>query len=175
MEAREPSALTGRARLMVTAWVLVIVPVLLAMALSAILLFPKLAASTWESGSQLVARLPIRTSLGGWRRSRACSRWRCRCWAWRCSRSAWSARRSEGARLERGRRPRQALVSPRPRCSAALLAWAWWPSGQYQPVRPTDGGTLVSAVQTVSAPQPRRARPAAARRGWPPGRTSRSR
>src|SRR5919202_6201610 len=50
---REPSALTGRARALVTAWVLVIVPVLLSMSLSAILLFPKLAASTWESGSHI--------------------------------------------------------------------------------------------------------------------------
>src|SRR3954447_13014553 len=44
---REPSALTGRARVLVTVWVLVIVPVLVSMSLSAILLFPKLAASTW--------------------------------------------------------------------------------------------------------------------------------
>src|SRR5690242_4023847 len=54
---REPSALTGRARLIVTAWVLVIVPILVTMSLSAILLFPKLAASTWESGSRLASAL----------------------------------------------------------------------------------------------------------------------
>ena len=54
---REPSALTGRARLLVTAWVLVVVPVLASMALSAILLFPKLAASAWVSGSDLVSAL----------------------------------------------------------------------------------------------------------------------
>src|ERR1041385_6924446 len=46
---REPSALTGRARAVVTAWVLVIVPLLPVLALSAILLLPKLAATTWES------------------------------------------------------------------------------------------------------------------------------
>src|SRR5215211_4124673 len=55
---REPSALTGRARLFVTAWVLVIVPILLSLSLSAILLFPKLAASTWVSGSQIVSAMP---------------------------------------------------------------------------------------------------------------------
>src|SRR3954469_10247086 len=44
---REPSALTGRARAVVTVWVLVIVPILTIMALSAILLLPKLAASSW--------------------------------------------------------------------------------------------------------------------------------
>ncbi len=51
-QRREPSALKGWARVLVTAWVLIIVPILLAMAFSAILLFPKLAASAWESGSQ---------------------------------------------------------------------------------------------------------------------------
>ena len=64
---REPSALKGWARVFVTAWVLIIVPILLAMAFSAILLFPKLAASAWESGSE--------PRLGGWatRTSSACS------------------------------------------------------------------------------------------------------
>src|SRR3954469_6861804 len=55
---REPSALTGRARWFVTLWVLVIVPILISMSMSAILLFPKLAASSWESGSHLVSGLP---------------------------------------------------------------------------------------------------------------------
>src|SRR5215208_161925 len=55
---REPSALKGWARLFVTAWVLIIVPILLAMALSAILLFPKLAASAWASGSGLASAMP---------------------------------------------------------------------------------------------------------------------
>src|SRR5215208_3491494 len=55
---REPSALKGWARLFVTAWVLIIVPILLAMAFSAILLFPKLAASAWASGSGLASAMP---------------------------------------------------------------------------------------------------------------------
>src|SRR3954471_11553442 len=52
---QEPSALTGRARALVTVWVLVIVPILVSMGLSAILLLPKLAASTWESGSHIIS------------------------------------------------------------------------------------------------------------------------
>src|SRR3954467_12029002 len=55
---REPSALKGWARVLVTGWVLVIVPVLLAMAFSAILLFPKLAASSWDSAHHLVSAIP---------------------------------------------------------------------------------------------------------------------
>src|SRR3954469_22891783 len=50
---RDPSGLTGRARALVTGWVLVIVPILLSLSLSAILLFPKLVASAWESASRL--------------------------------------------------------------------------------------------------------------------------
>src|SRR5215211_3854833 len=55
---REPSALKGGARVFVTAWVLIIVPILLCMAFSAILLFPKLAASAWASGSDLASAMP---------------------------------------------------------------------------------------------------------------------
>ena len=51
-----------------------------------------------------------------------------------------------------GEPPRQALVIAGAAGLVALLTWAWWPSGQYQPVRPTDRGTLVSAFRTVSAP-----------------------
>ena len=48
---REPSALTGRARALVTAWVLIVVPVLLSMAVSAVLLLPRLATTAWENGA----------------------------------------------------------------------------------------------------------------------------
>jgi putative peptide zinc metalloprotease protein len=34
----------------------------------------------------------------------------------------------------------------------AGVAWAWWPSGQYQPVRPSDRGTIGSLVRWVTAP-----------------------
>ena len=120
---------------------LVIVPVLLSMSLSAILLFPKLAASTWESGSHIVVgdarpashgdarrllasllrlfalALPVIGSGADGPAARALDR---------------GARRGAGARA--GRAPAVVLASP-PRRLAALLAWAWWPSGQYQPVR----------------------------------------
>ena len=60
----EPSALKGWARIFVTAWVLIIVPILLSMAFSAILLFPKMAASAWESGSHLVSAVPDQAGDG---------------------------------------------------------------------------------------------------------------
>src|SRR4051794_22273240 len=80
---REPSALSGRARVLVTAWVLIVVPILLALALGALLLFPRLVASAWASGHEIVARMPVRPRMQtsqGWRSpSSASSPWRCRC------------------------------------------------------------------------------------------------
>jgi putative peptide zinc metalloprotease protein len=149
----EPSALTGRARALVTVWVLVVVPVLLSMSLSAILLFPKLAASSWTSGSHIASAMPhqdvvslvasvvrlfalvlpvIGVALMVQRlgRSTATKAWR------------WSDGRAE----------RRAMLAAGVAGLAALLAWAWWPAGQYQPVRASDHGTLLSAFRTVAAP-----------------------
>jgi putative peptide zinc metalloprotease protein len=167
---REPSALTGRARLLVTAWVLVIVPVLLSMALTAILLFPKLAASTWESGSRLVSAMPDQDPL-----ALLASAARMVALALpvlgaallvsRLVRSAGGGAR----RWSAGRPGRQATVLVAAAALAAVLAWAWWPAGQYEPVRATDDGTLVSAAQGVSAPATV-ARPHGAPLGLAPGR-----
>jgi putative peptide zinc metalloprotease protein len=150
---REPSALKGWARAFVTAWVLIVVPILLAMAFSAILLFPKLAASAWESGSQLVTGMPDQDGLGVLASiarlfalalpvagvtllvQRLVASTGKKAWG-------WSA----------GEPPRRALVIAATAGLVGLLTWVWWPSGQYEPVRPTDRGTLVSAFQTVSAP-----------------------
>jgi putative peptide zinc metalloprotease protein len=150
---REPSALKGWARVFVTAWVLVIVPILLAMAFSAILLFPKLAASAWESGSNLVSAMPDQDAFGVATSiarlfalvlpvmgvtlivQRMITSTGKKAWGW-----------------SDGRTPRQALVITGAAALVALATWAWWPSGQYQPVRPSDRGTLVSAFQTASAP-----------------------
>jgi putative peptide zinc metalloprotease protein len=60
----EPSALTGRARLLVTVWVLVVTPVLLAMLLGAILLLPRLVTTAWDSGHVIGARIPHQSTTG---------------------------------------------------------------------------------------------------------------
>ena len=154
---QEPSALKGWARVLVTAWVLVIVPILLAMAFSAILLFPKLVASSWESGSKLVSAIPDQaghTDILGLLASVV----RLFALALPVAGVALLAQRLIGsfARKARGwsggQRPRQAVVLAGGIGLIALLAWAWWPSGQYRPVRPTDDGTLVGAVRTLGAP-----------------------
>ncbi|MCW2925091.1 MAG: hypothetical protein JWM98_2495 [Thermoleophilia bacterium] len=154
--AREASALTGRARLIVTLWVLVIVPVLLLTTLSAVLLLPKLAASTWESASNVLGAMPDqgrdghvvdllvsvlrlmaltlpvigitlmvrRLVMGAGRRA-----------------VAWSG----------GRPTRRAAVVLFATAATCLAAWAWWPSGQYRPIRSGDGGRILQVHQLVSA------------------------
>ena len=154
---REPSALTGRARVLVTSWVLIIVPVLLSLALSAVLLLPKLATNAWDSGSHLISAIPHQLGDGdilGFLASLL------RLFALfmpvigsalvsqKFARMTVSSARSwsEGSAVKRT----AALAA-----GAALiagLAWAWWPAGQYQPVRATDRGTLVSLGQMVSSP-----------------------
>jgi len=154
---REPSALTGRARALVTVWVLVIVPVLLSMALSAILLLPKLAASTWESGSHIVSAMPGQAGHGEIL-DLVAAVVRVFALALPVVGSVLMAQRlvrSTGGKAwhwSAGRPARKGLVAAATAGLVGLLAWAWWPAGQYQPVRATDDGTLLSAFQTVGAP-----------------------
>jgi putative peptide zinc metalloprotease protein len=156
---REPSALTGRARLLVTVWVLVVVPVLLALILGAVLLFPRLATTAWDSGRHIAQAVPhqadhgqvldllasllsllalvlpvagsalvtqkiVRTTSG-------------KAWGW--------SRRNPA---------RRTLVLIAGAAALAGIAWAWWPSGQYQPIRANRGGTLGGLVRLVAAPGP---------------------
>jgi putative peptide zinc metalloprotease protein len=61
---KEPSALSGKARVIVTLWVLIVVPVLLSMMLGAILLLPRVATSAWDGGHQIAAAIPHQVSDG---------------------------------------------------------------------------------------------------------------
>ncbi len=173
---REPSALTGRARALVTVWVLVIVPVLLSMALSAILLLPKLAASTWESGSHIVSAMPGQASHAEILDLLAATVRMCAL-ALPVIGSVLMAQRlvrSTGGKAWRwsaNRPARKALVAAATAGLVGLLAWAWWPAGQYRPVRATDQGTLLSAFRTVGAPASAvRPEPRPAPVGLAPGR-----
>ncbi|MBV8940406.1 MAG: hypothetical protein JO240_01590, partial [Solirubrobacterales bacterium] len=60
----EPSALSGWARVLVTAWVLIVVPVLLSLMASAVLLLPKLVTSAWDSGRHIAAAIPHQAGDG---------------------------------------------------------------------------------------------------------------
>jgi putative peptide zinc metalloprotease protein len=155
---KEPSALTGRARALVTAWVLVIVPVLLSLSLTAILLFPKIAASAWESGSRIAGAIPDQAGdgdvlglaasvmrlialllpvLGTIAMGQGVLR---------------LAGRKAGAWSD-GRPGRRAALGLFTAGLACLLLWAWWPSGQYEPIRASDNGTLLGLGRLLSRPQ----------------------
>ncbi len=153
----EPSALRGWARFLVTAWVLIVVPVLMSLAIGAVLLLPKLATSSWESGRLIVTNLPhevghvqILDILASVVRLLAL--------VLPVAGSVLVTQkivRTTGGRAltwSRGRPVRQGVVLAGAGLALAGVAWAWWPSGQYQPVRPTDGGTIGSLVRWVSAP-----------------------
>src|SRR5262249_25060569 len=142
---REPSALTGRARVLVTSWVLIIVPVLLSLAVSAVLLLPKLATNAWDSGSHIASALPhqlgdvqildlLASLLGLFALFMPVigSALVTHKFVWMTVSGArsWSA----------GSPARRTAALAAGAAVIAALAWAWWPAGQYQPVRATDRG-----------------------------------
>jgi putative peptide zinc metalloprotease protein len=153
----EPSALTGKARLLVTAWVLIVVPVLLSLSLSAVILLPRLATSAWDSGRVVAGAIPhelddgrILSVLSSLVRmlalclpvlgSTLVTQKVVRTTASKAR--AWSA----------GRPARRGVVLAATALIVAGLAWAWWPAGQYQPVRASDSGTLTGLARLVASP-----------------------
>jgi putative peptide zinc metalloprotease protein len=155
---REPSALRGRARLIVTVWVLVIVPVLLSLTLGAVLLLPRMLTTAWDSGHTIVANLPHQAGHAQILALIA-SLFRLVALILPVVGSALIAQRLVRgtigkARTWSGGRPaRQAAVVAVAAAVAAGAAWAWVPSGQYQAVRADEGGTLVGFGKLLSAPQ----------------------
>ena len=155
---REPSALTGRARVLVTLWVLVVVPVLLSLTITGLILFPRLVATAYESGRVLVSAighdaadgrvldvlasclrlvalaLPVfGVALMGQRVLRGAHR-RARSWS-------------------DGHPGRRALVVVGAVLALAATALALWPAGQYRAIAASDRGTLGGLVAAARAPQ----------------------
>jgi putative peptide zinc metalloprotease protein len=153
----EPSALGGWQRWLVTAWVLIVVPVLLSLAIGAVLVLPKLATSAWDSGRVLVLGIPHEVShfqvidtLASLVRLLALALpvLGSALVTQKIVRTTWGRARSWSA----GSPVRRGVAVAGAGLAFAGVAWAWWPSGQYQPVRPSDGGTVGSLVRWVSAP-----------------------
>ena len=153
----EPAALGGWQRWLVTAWVLIVVPVLLSLAIGAVLVLPKLVTSASDSGRVLVTAIPHEVAhvqvidvlasivrllapalpvLGSALVTQ------------KIVRTTWGRARSWSA----GRPIRRGVALAGAGLACAGVAWAWWPSGQYQPVRPSDRGTVGSLVNWVSGP-----------------------
>ena len=153
----KPQPLRPWARWTVRAWVLVVVPLLLWLLVLAVLLLPRLVATAWQGlgqqGAELSAAAEDGDALGllagvlevlalvlpvaavTYLLVRLVRTVGVAAWTRTSGRpAARTAAVAVGAAL------------------LALLAWAWWPDGQYQPVRADERGTLLSAT-SVSAVQ----------------------
>ena len=175
----EPSALKGRARLIVTLWVLVVVP----------------RAAGPRARRDPAPAAPARDGLGERQRDRlgdartppgrdgssdvltaavqllglALPMLGAVVLTHGLVRAAWRSAKTWSS----GRPVRQGVLSAAAAAAVCTAAWAWWPAGQYQPIQPTANGTLVSLASAVASPQtrrrgPRRSRRAAARAGDAP-------
>ncbi len=154
---RTPSALTGKARVLVTAWVLIVVPVLISLSLSAIILLPKLATSAWDSGRHIIVAIPHQAGQGQILDLLA-SLVRLLALALPVLGSVLVGQKivrtmvTKARTWSAGSAARRAIVALAGAGIVAGMLWAWWPSGQYQPVRANEGGTLASLGRLVAAP-----------------------
>ncbi|MGN6474779.1 MAG: hypothetical protein ACTHK4_14170, partial [Mycobacteriales bacterium] len=170
---RSPSALTGRARALVTIWVLVVVPVLLSLMVAAILLLPRLATSAWDEGRAIADAIPTELTHGHGLAVGA-NLLRMVALALPVLGSVLIAQRITRGLVRKtrswsaGHPARRAVAVLAALAVLAGLVWAWGPSGQYRPVRKNDPGTLPALISMLGAPQVA-ARPAAAASLLQPG------
>ncbi|GAC1611359.1 MAG: hypothetical protein NVS3B26_23710 [Mycobacteriales bacterium] len=153
---RRPSPLRPRARAIVSAWVLLVVPLLLLGMLSALLTLPRLAASTASTVQGRVFRMSADAGHGQWLAATV------QVVAVVATALPVGAlmlvfcqlvKRIGAALVRSGQRsPAQAVRSTAIAATLiAALAWAWWPAGQWSPIQPGDRGTVLSAVQALPA------------------------
>jgi putative peptide zinc metalloprotease protein len=153
----EATALKTWARVVVVAWVLLVVPLMAVSLLLLVLALPRLLATAWQSlGRQaglladsfadgdvlgVLARLLAIVALAvpvlgiGYVLARTVRQ---------VARGVW--RRTEGRPVPR------ALAVLLAAALVAGLSWAWWPADdRYRPVRAWEGGTLLDAVPAASS------------------------
>ncbi|HVU74369.1 MAG TPA: hypothetical protein VHE83_15495 [Mycobacteriales bacterium] len=152
---RDPSPLTRKARVLVTLWVVVVVPVILSLLLGAVLLIPRLIATAWTSGrhqghlvGHAVAHADVLGALAGALRlfalvlpvigsiliaTRVAHRFVVR-----------------AGKATEGRPTLRVATAMVGAVLLAFMAYAWWPSGQYQAVQASERGTIGSLVSTVT-------------------------
>jgi putative peptide zinc metalloprotease protein len=148
----EPSPLTRRARWIVTTWVLIVVPLLLLMLVGAALLLPRLIASAWQSAEVqwgLISRAADSSDV------LAMGAGVLKLFALALPvlgtvyllvsvvRRTWTAARTK----TQGRPVARGLVTMVAGLILLALLTAWWPQGQYEPVRGDERGTLGSLLK----------------------------
>ncbi|HUR13105.1 MAG TPA: hypothetical protein VM097_01295 [Mycobacteriales bacterium] len=158
----EPSPLRRGARWTVTAWTLVVVPLLAAMVLTGVLLFPRLVATAWAGGRVQVARLttwdPVTAGAAA-----------VKLLALVLPVAAVAFMTVRLVRQVAGRV--WATTADRPRTRAAVVLAAlvalllvvgmWWPNGQYRAVQADERGALASvAAQGSGSARPQVLAPA---------------
>ncbi len=151
--APEVLELKGRVRVAVTAWVLLVVPLLLANLIYIISQAPRLAASSWDSAARLWGQLTSSPGTAAmlmagiqlvflvipvlgiiYTFTRLIARGGRAAWRW----SSGSGLRRLGVILGAG-------------LLAAALAAAWWPDGRWAPYREGEPGTLQQGVSDLAA------------------------
>ena len=158
---RPRSPLAPWARAVVTAWVLVVAPLLLGLLVLTVLLLPRLLATAWDSldaqggslaedlgsGDVVTAAARLLSLLGLLLPAAAATYLLARVVR---RTTASLARRTAGRPLLRS------LASVAVVLLLALVAWAWWPHGQYRPVEAQERGTLpgLSSLVDRSAQPP---------------------
>lgn len=152
----KPQPLRPGARWVVRAWVVVVVPLLLWMFVLAVLLLPRLVATAWL-GLQQQARVVASSGgdgavfgvLAGVLKMAALVV-PVAAVSFLVFRSVRRAARAIWARTD-GRPAARSLTGVAIAVLVALLAWAWWPAGQYEPVSASERGTLTSAMQMTAS------------------------
>jgi len=141
-------------QVVVTVWILLVIPLLLAGLLFAAISFPRMAATAWDSASLQWRSVGRWLDAGSWAGALAgligtasvmlpvaASVYVLSRVARKATRKVWSvAGRAPAGRL---------LAAVAGLALAAGLAWLWWPNGEYRPIQPGERGTLGDAVRAV--------------------------
>ena len=127
-------------RVVVTVWVLAVIPVLLFGLVMMALTLPRLAATAWDSAGLQWETL----TAGGDVLTRAAAVLSLLALALPVLSSVYLLTRL-ALRLARNRYGRLAIVP-----LAIGLAWLWWPNGEYRPIQPRERGTVSDSVRAAS-------------------------
>jgi putative peptide zinc metalloprotease protein len=174
-QPKSTSALTGRARVLVTLWVLAIIPIMLSLSLGAILMLPRLATSTWVSGGAVLHAMNVAAHHGnvtvllvGLLRLAALTL--PVIGTVLITRRVLVGSGRMAMRWSRGRPARRALVVVLAAGIAGLALWAWWPRDQYRPIHASDRGTIGQVGTLVASQQPAPGPASAAHAAAPPAK-----
>jgi putative peptide zinc metalloprotease protein len=151
----EATPLKRWARVVVTSWVLVVAPLLVGLLVLTVLLLPRLVATAWDSldsqGGSLADDFATGDVVGGLARLLSLLGL-----VLPAAAAAYLlgrvVRRSLAAlnRMTDGRPARRGAAAVAVTLVLALVAWAWWPAGQYEPVRADERGTLPALLDGSS-------------------------